>query len=264
MLEKQIDNMDLLQIANSGQCFRWKKIEEDTYRITAFNKVLEISQSGSHFFMNASENDWNDIWKAYFDIDTDYSMVGEKILSSDDKYLIECYKSGSGVRILKQDIWEMIISYLISQNNNIPRIKSSIEKLCISFGDNLDSDFGFPSFDKIDVNAISGKEFGLGYRDAYIKAMCEYTSNNINWYDKLKALNYDEAYMTLKAHLGIGPKVANCICLFGLHHVDAFPIDTHVKQILAKYYPDGFDFERYNGVAGIVQQYMFYNKIENR
>ncbi len=256
--------MDLKQIANSGQCFRWKKIEDDTYRIIAFDKVLDITQKGSLFYLDCEETEWENNWKGYFDIDTDYESVGEKILTSNDEYLINCYKTGMGVRILKQDIWEMIISYLISQNNNIPRIKNSIEKLCDSFGNDLGKGYGFPSAEKIDTAVISKKEFGLGYRDAYIREMCAYTIENSNWYNRLKEMNYDEAYAVLKSHLGVGPKVANCICLFGLHHVDAFPIDTHVKQILAAHYPTGFDFERYEGVAGIVQQYMFYNKIENR
>lgn len=261
MIEKIINNMDLQQIANSGQCFRWKKLEADTYSVVAFGKRLEISQNNNRFVMNCSEEDWKNIWAGYFDLETDYEQIGEKILTSDDQYLIDCYKNGIGVRILKQDLWEMIISYLISQNNNIPRIKKSIEMLCESFGDKIGEDYTFPIAEKIDTKMISSKEFGLGYRDVYIREMCNHTINNGSWYDKLYALSYEQAYDELKKYIGIGPKVANCICLFGLHHVDAFPIDTHVKQILAAHYPNGFDFERYKGVAGIVQQYMFYNKI---
>lgn len=253
--------MDLEQIAKSGQCFRWKELEKNTYSVVAFGKRLEISQNGNKFSLNCSEDEWEKIWKVYFDIDTDYESIGEKILTSGDEYLINCYNNGKGVRILKQDLWEMIISYLISQNNNIPRIKKSIEMLCTSFGEKADGDYTFPEAGKIKTDVISNKEFGLGYRDAYIREMCAYTLENKDWYSELYRLSYDKAFAELKSHLGIGPKVANCICLFGLHQVDAFPIDTHVKQILAAHYPNGFDFDRYKGVAGIVQQYMFYNKI---
>ena len=97
-----------------------------------------------------------------------------------------------------------------------------------------------------------------GDREPYLKEIYEYGANNHDWLDNLRKMSYDEAMESLLTRKGIGKKVANCICLFGLHHVDAFPIDTHVKQLLDKYYSDGFDFERYKGVAGIIQQYLFY------
>lgn len=102
------------------------------------------------------------------------------------------------------------------------------------------------------------RSMGFGYRAPYLKEIYEYGANNPDWLDNLRKMSYDEAMESLLTRKGIGKKVANCICLFGLHHVDAFPIDTHVKQLLDKYYSDGFDFERYKGVAGIIQQYLFY------
>ena len=102
------------------------------------------------------------------------------------------------------------------------------------------------------------RSMGFGYRAQYLKEIYEYGANNPDWLDNLRKMSYDEAMESLLTRKGIGKKVANCICLFGLHHVDAFPIDTHVKQLLDKYYSDGFDFERYKGVAGIIQQYLFY------
>ena len=102
---------------------------------------------------------------------------------------------------------------------------------------------------------------GFGYRAGYLKEIYAYAEENPKWLDSLRNLGYDEAMNCLLERKGIGKKVANCICLFGLHHVEAFPIDTHVKQFLQEYYSDGFDFERYEGVAGIIQQYLFYYEL---
>ena len=105
---------------------------------------------------------------------------------------------------------------------------------------------------------------GLGYRDVYLKDVYAFARSNPNWPECLKGASYEEAAKDLKSHLGIGPKVADCVCLFGLHHVEAFPIDTHVKSILKEHYPGGFDFNKYKGVAGILQQYMFNYELQSK
>ena len=130
MFTVQIDHMDLNQIANSGQCFRWQQITNNTYKIPAFGKELVISQDGDIFTLSCDEDEWNSLWRNYFDIDTDYNEAENIIMSADDDYLKAAYQFGSGIRILRQDLWEVIVSFIISQNNNIPRIKKSIEKLC--------------------------------------------------------------------------------------------------------------------------------------
>ena len=132
MYTTQIDHMNLHQIANSGQCFRWQQINENTYRIPAFGKELTISQDGNIFILSCDENEWNSLWKNYFDVDTDtnYNEVENIIMESNDDFLKAAYEFGSGIRILRQDLWEVIISFIISQNNNIPRIKKSIQKIC--------------------------------------------------------------------------------------------------------------------------------------
>lgn len=262
MYTVEINNMNLAQIAQSGQCFRWKNIDEKTYSVVAFGRRLEISQEGRIFTLSCDEAEWNEIWRAYFDIDTDYEDVANRIISSDDEHLKTAYASGSGMRILRQDLWEIIVSFIISQNNNISRITKSIDEICTRCAlPAVGGEYRFPYPGEVKPEFWDDKTLGLGYRNEYLKLTYEYAKNNPNWLDELRVMSYDDAMQNLLERKGIGKKVANCICLFGLHHVDAFPIDTHVKQLLEKYYENGFDFERYKGVAGIVQQYLFYYEI---
>lgn len=269
MFEIEIGNMNLDQIAASGQCFRWKKLEtkkEGTskYAIVAFGKYLEIEQSGQHFSLTCDEAEWNEIWMHYFDLDTDYEDIKRRIADSDDEHLKEAYKIGNGIRILKQDLWEIIVSFIISQNNNIKRITKSIDELCVRSGflcEECENGYRFPLPGEVDMALFDDRTMGFGYRNTYLKEIYEFAAANPSWIEQLKGMTYDEAMESLLKRKGIGKKVANCICLFGLHHVDAFPIDTHVKQFLEEYYPDGFDFERYEGIAGIIQQYLFYYEI---
>ena len=266
-MEINIYNLDLKQIADSGQCFRWKAVD-DGYEVIAFDRSLRIKQKGSTFDLDCDKKEWADTWSSYLDMDTDYESIGKAVEGSDDEYLKAAYKVGSGIRILRQDLWETIVSFIISQNNNIKRIKGSIEAICAKAALPLDGQgssgrYRFPKAGEADREFFNDRSLGLGYRDAYLADMYEYAANNPDFPDRLKDVGIEEAYNELKSFKGIGDKVANCVCLFGLHHIDAFPIDTHIKQILKLYYPSGFDFERYKGYAGIIQQYMFNYKLNS-
>lgn len=256
----KIDHLSLKDTAESGQCFRWKKLEDSKYGIVAYGHYLEISQDGDEFTLSCSEDEWNNIWSWYFDMDTDYYRIERLIKDSGDAHLIECYEKGCGIRILRQDLWEMIVSYLISQNNNITRISKTIDLVCERAGilaEGACDQYSFPKPNELDVALFEDRSLGLGYRDVYLREIYEWAVENPTWVNGLHKLSYDEARRELLLRKGIGPKVADCICLFGLHHVEAFPIDTHVKQLLLKYYPNGFDFQYFEGVSGIVQQYLF-------
>ncbi|MCR5421940.1 MAG: 8-oxoguanine DNA glycosylase [Lachnospiraceae bacterium] len=262
-----IDNMDLRQIADSGQCFRWNMKEEGLCEIIAYNRKLRIRQQGNNFDLDCDRGEWEEIWSSYLDTDTDYRGIGRKIEESGDDYLKSAYRYGSGIRILRQELWETLISFIISQNNNIKRIRGSIEAICskaaLPLRDGSKDGYRFPGPTDVDREFFNDKELGLGYRDGYLADMFEYAAAHSGFEESLKQMENEEAFLKLLSFKGIGRKVANCVCLFGLHHIDAFPIDTHIKQILEKYYPHGFDLERYKGYAGIVQQYMFYYKIKN-
>jgi len=275
------DDLSLDKIADSGQTFRFVKIDDGSipayshYLIPAFGRCLDIEQDSISFIAHCSEKEWNSIWKEYFDLTTDYHVIEKLIRDSKDSYLIECYEYGKGIRILKQDLWEMLISFVISQNNNIKRIAGSIEKLCNAYGpESLFSvkneaslakniPKAFPSVFEVPDEAWDDTTLGLGYRNEYLRGIFAMIKENPYLLETLKSMDYENAYKELLSVKGIGSKVANCICLFGLHHVAAFPVDTHIKQILNAHYPNGFDLEYYEGVAGIVQQYMFYHKLKS-
>ena len=260
----KLDHFNPQEIAGSGQCFRWKEVSEDTVRVVAFGKCLEIVNRIDSFEINCDETEWKSVWAPYLDTDTDYCRIEELIRKSGDAHLLEAFDCGCGIRILKQDLWEVIISFLISQNNNISRIKGSIEALSREAGVKVAGDSGeyaFPGPSDLNPEIFKRVNMGLGYRVPYLKEMYEFASKHPEWLESLKTMSYTEARAELLKRKGIGPKVADCICLFGLHHIDAFPIDTHVKQLLAKYYPDGFDHEYFEGVAGVIQQYLFYYEL---
>ena len=252
----KINHMDLNQIADSGQCFRWQKLTKNTYKIPAFGKELTISQDRDIFTMSCDESEWNSIWKNYFDVDTDtdYDEAEKIIMESNDNFLKAAYQFGSGIRILRQDLWETIISFIISQNNNIPRIKKSIEKLC-------DENNGkFPEwYDLINMDLA---DKGLGYRDEYIRNAC-YARATTFTDDDLES-GYANAKAQLMRIKGIGEKVANCVCLFGLHYLDAFPVDTHIRKILDREYGGELPDWAFGKYAGLFQQFIFYYTLNHK
>lgn len=210
------DNLDLTQIVNSGQCFRWVRVNNRVWKFpicVIWHKAWHDENNHGKIHIvkeNGLEAD-SELINDYFDIDIDYRSIIEEI-PQDDLYLKSAAEKYSGIRILRQDLWEMIVSFIISQNNNIPRIKKSIEKICNEVGGR------FPTFRELEEMDLSDK--GLGYRDKYIKAACDFYSN-WTWFEEKvpNRTNLLEIYR-------VGNKVADCICLFGLHQLDACPIDT--------------------------------------
>ena len=256
MYRIKIDHMDLNQIANSGQCFRWLQTDEETYTIPAFGRKLTISQDGNLFTLSCDESEWNSLWKKYFDVDTDtdYDEAENAIMNTDDEFLKAAYRFGSGIRILRQDLREVLISFIISQNNNIPRIKKSIEKLC------SEADGRFP--DNREILAMNLSDKGLGYRDKYLEDAVLWWMRE-GEYTEAILRNAKEPKKLLMDIKGVGNKVADCICLFGLHCLDAFPVDTHIKDIINREYGGimpGWVNDKY---AGLFQQYIFYYELNH-
>lgn len=270
-----IKNMSLKQIADSGQCFRWRELAEGLYLIIAMDRCLFAAQAGEEFRFSCSREEFDRIWRDYFDLDRDYGAVRARI-SPDDPYLRCAAEYGWGIRILRQDLWEVMVSFLISQNNNIGRIKNSIGGLCRRYGKPISADghnldlpdgfrlpelFAFPT-----PEALSGASetdflaLGLGYRAKYLKHLAESLSCGglSALRRRLERADDGTAREILMSYYGIGRKVADCICLFGLHRDNMFPADTHINKILAKHYKDGFLYEQYQDALGIFQQYLFY------
>lgn len=252
MITKEWNCIHLEQIASSGQCFRWKKTGEGRFLIPAFGRVLQVRQITPVMFeADCSQQEWKACWADYFDEQTDYDAVIASI-PAQDTYLSAAAAYGRGIRILRQPLWETIASFIISQNNNIPRIRSIITRL--SAGELTP----FPQAETmLQWKEAELRAAGLGYRAPYLhKAARMYLTENAP--ERLRTLCYPQAREYLMRYPGIGPKVADCICLFGLGHKGAFPMDVWVKRILATHYPQGFRLERYPHTAGILQQYMFY------
>lgn len=258
-----VNNFDIQKICYSGQCFRMKELEENTYEIIAYDTYVKVSQQGKELTFTCSEEEYESIWKEYFDLQEDYdSIMG--LVPMEDSYMKKAIQKGYGIRILKQDLWEIIISFLISQQNNIPRIKKSIQMLCERYGEkkmNAQKEI-YHTFPKpeafIDVSEEELKVCNLGYRDKYIlRTAREVVEGKISL-EAIKRLSYEEAKKELLKLYGVGVKVSECICLYGLHHLEAFPIDTHIQNVLKENYPEGFPFDIYGKYSGVLQQYAFY------
>lgn len=280
--------LDLEQTALSGQCFRlmpgkkpglWSAISQGT--------LLSIRQSGSLFTLECEETAL-EYWLSYFDVPADYQAMIDSI-HPEDTYLLSAAKAGSGIRILRQDPWEMIITFVISQQKTIPAIRSLVETLCRNYGTPIEpssaaysqlssdgpSPFAFPTPEQLSRASLEELlALKLGYRAKYIHQLCQDAINGSLDMDYLSSLNYEDAMDFLTGFYGIGKKVANCVCLFGLHHIDAFPVDTWIQKILMEHYfneekyrsiPKSRLFDRiikdsfgcYPGYAGVMQQYIF-------
>lgn len=266
MITKTIPNFNLSQICRSGQCFRMNEPELGIYTIIAGRRYLEAGQQGDTCSFYCDEEEFEDFWKNYFDLENDYSSYIVKI-NPNDKYLNDASVLGSGIRILRQDLWEMIVSFLISQQNNIVRIRRCIQNICERYGEKCTSIHGrtFYAFPKPEALAALSedalKECNLGYRSKYVvRAARSVVSGEIDL-EAISEMSYGKAKAELLKLFGVGEKVADCICLFALHHLQAFPIDTHIQQALQAHYKRGFPHRRYRGFRGVIQQYIFYYEL---
>lgn len=265
------------QICESGQCFRLTLLEETKdedghislrYGLPAFGKYLKISQCGQCVSLSCPEEEFESVWKNYFDLEEDYGRLISSI-DPEDAYLCRAAEFGSGIRILRQDLWEMIISFIISQQNNIKRIRHCIDLICQRYGEKKVDDAGnayyaFPTPRALmDAGLEDLYACNLGYRSRYVKETAAAVCSGDVSLDAIRGMAYQEALAELGRLCGVGVKVANCICLFALHHTDAFPVDTHINKVLKEQYPQGFPFERYAGYGGSLQQYIFYYDLMN-
>ena len=258
------DDFDLNKIANSGQCFRWTKTEENTYRIIAGESCLYITALvKDRYDLDCSEPEFDHFWREYFDLRTDYQKIRKRIDRIEDPFLWEAEEYEKGIRILRQDPWEMLITFIISQNRNIPAIRRSVELLAESCGKKLQDVrgqeyYGFPSPNAAaDLSEHELLACKLGYRWKYIQSAAKAVLNGGIDLNALQAADEKTTISALTGLYGVGIKVANCVSLFGLHHMDAFPIDVWMKRILTEQYPAGYPYEKYAPFNGICQQYMF-------
>lgn len=274
VVREKIKDFNLDHIFDCGQCFRWNKEDDGSYTGIAFGRPVNINFEpyivggfeGKLSIDNINENEFDKYWKSYLDLEKDYGHI-KSTLAKNDLVMANAIKEGQGIRILKQETWEILVSFIISQNNNIPRIKKCIEGLCEMFGQSVGTFHGKRYFDfpEPQTLAVLTQEdlapIKLGYRAKYIIETAKKVVT-----DNVEASKMDYEYLT--SLCGVGPKVANCILLFGVAKYDSFPIDVWVRRVMHKLYNiDENDMksmanyarENFGEYGGIAQQYLFYH-----
>lgn len=269
MIEKTINNFNLSDICKSGQVFRMYERETGLFDVYSAERHLRLKQEGKKVTFFCRKEDFDGYWKHYFDLDRDYSVLGKDLVTENGKetacnsgqagkngsdmgrnFLKRAYNTGCDIRILHQDIWEMMITFIISQQKQIPSIRKCVEALCERFGEKRNDEYGewytFPTPASIAAGGPEGlKGLSLGYRERYIyETSVRYLEKGLPD-ENVEAMDYENARKYLLSFTGIGEKVANCILLFGAGFVDAFPIDTHIMDILYREFymkqPAGWD-----------------------
>ena len=281
---KNQDSFELKDIFECGQCFRWNLNENGSYTGVIKNAVLNVSKINNEIIFKGvlknsnNQEEFEKLIRNYFDLDNDYNTIKNK-LSGVDEFLKKSIEFGSGIRILNQDLWECIISFIISANNNIPRIKKIIEKISQNYGEKIELNkkiyYNFPTPENLAKASVQSlREMGLGFRDIRVfnttKMILDKTVN----LDKIKSMNNSNKMRDELLKLdGVGPKVADCILLFSLKRYDVFPIDVWVRRVMNELYIHNENEEKVNkkeietlakerflGMEGLAQQYLFYWK----
>lgn len=277
-LEINVDYFNLKYTLECGQCFRWKKIDEDYYIGIIKDRVIKIKQDKNKLFVLSNNySNLEKVVREYFELDKDYKIIEERI-SKVDEYVEKAVKNTSGLRHLKQDFFEIIISYIISANNNIPRISKSVNEISKRYGKEIEFEgekyYLFPRPEELKKVTIDEyRECGVGFRDKYIYNTVRKINNgeiNLETMQEMDTLTLRNLLLTL---MGIGPKVADCILLFSCSRQEVFPIDVWVERVMKKLYFDDKDVskkeilkyadEKFGKDAGIIQQHLFYNIREN-
>ena len=271
-----LTNFKISQIFDCGQCFRFDPVSQTHHACeiegVAHGKYIRLGQDSpdSVTVYNTNADEFERIWKHYLALDVDYTEVrrdiAERFLTATggrDEIMPKAMEHGDGIRILRQEPWETVCSFIISQNNNIPRIKKIIAAMSREWGEAIE--YGgevYYSFPTAKALADAGEEaiFKLktGFRAKYIYDAAKRAASGELDFAKISAAAPADAESLLCAVKGIGPKVAACAMLFGFDKTEAFPIDVWIKRVLAKYYPDGLDIGALGDYAGIAQQYLFY------
>ena len=270
-----IDNLNdfiLSQVLECGQCFRFDKIGEEEYIIIAKDRSVHIKQENNCLiFFQTSIEDYKNIWNRYFDIDRDYEKIKRDLLKR-DPLLKTAIQSKNGIRILNQDFFEMLITFIISQNKQIPHIKQIVKNISERYGDEIidgqeNKVYMFPKVDVlVKVSEDELRECKVGFRAPYIVDACKRVYNGRVTEDILQSLDIDQARELLMTIKGVGEKVANCVLLFGLGRREVFPVDVWMKRIMEDLYLkeetpnkkiEEYAYNKYGELGGYAQQYLF-------
>lgn len=262
------DDFDLKKIADSGQTFRCRIFDDGTYRFITREYILYIKKiENTQYEISCSLEEWEKVWMSYFDFDRDYAKIRRDF--QDDLFLTMAADVGEGIRILRQDAWEMLISFIISQRKSIPAIKSCIEKICTLCGNKIQTEreevFAFPipaALYKADTDKLAA--CGLGYRLPYIQNAATRIYEEPTFLQDAEELDDSNLLERLKLIKGVGDKVANCIMLFAYKRTSSAPVDTWINKVIQQKYDGINPFPNWGDVAGIAQQYIFYYSLTHK
>ena len=258
MIIENITDFDTEQTLDCGQAFRWVKQDDGTFKGIAGGKAVTIGIDGDKIIIDGADEGDEQFWRHYLDLDLDYGSI-RKSLSQMHPILNEAAQFAPGIRILNQDPWEALCSFIISQNNNIPRIKGIVERLCQSFGDEISEGcYSFPTADRI--AALEPEELQpirAGFRARYIIDGARKVADGQTDLERIRNMEINAARSELMKITGVGIKVADCTLLYGLHRLDCFPLDVWMKRAMGTLLPD-IQPEYFGEYAGIAQQYIFH------
>lgn len=257
---KKSNEFNLLQTLDCGQTFRWAPCEKHKNRISgiAFDRYLELEEQENHItFCNTTEDEFLHIWIPYFDLGLDYKAIQSELCAL-DPILRKAAEYAPGIRILQQDPWEALCCFIISQNNHISRIKGIVSRLCEHFGEKIEGGYTFPSAQTLAACTVQDLEpIRSGFRSKYILSAAQKVADGSIVLEELKTAPLEQVRQQLMKIQGVGPKVAECVALYGLHHLNAFPMDVWMKRAMNALFP-GKTAEFFGSYAGIAQQYIFH------
>lgn len=264
----EYESFNIEEILECGQCFRFEKIKDMHYKIIAYKRVLYIEQTENNVkFYPCTKEDFENIWINYFDLNTNYEEIKQKIYN--DEIMEKAIDYAKGIRILNQESFECLISFIISQNNRIPMIKQVIKNISEKYGEKCGDEFLFPSLDKLKLATNEElRECKTGFRDKYIIDALQKLDNKEIKLEDLYSMSAEEAKEELLKIKGVGTKVADCVLLFSLGKKDMFPTDVWIKRVMEHFYFNEEDTpikdihkfakEKWGDFAGYAQQYLFY------
>lgn len=251
-------DLDLEQTLDCGQSFRWEKQDDGSFSGVAFGKYVNISLDGTDMIIKNAAPEDEKIWREYFDLELDYGKIRGDI-SKLHPVLEEAARYAPGIRILRQEPYEALCTFIISQNNNIKRIKGIVARLCESFGNEIDEGvYTFPTAERLaELTPDDLAPLRAGFRNRYIIDSAKKVASGEVDLELCKTADYEAARAELMKITGVGVKVADCTLLFGMHRVEAFPVDVWMKRAMEKLFP-GMSANDFGEYAGIAQQYIFH------
>ena len=243
------DDFDLGKIADSGQCFRVRHFEDGTYRFITGCHVVYIQQiKEGKYTLRCDRNDWELVWANYFDLSRNYRDIRKSAKDRND-FVDRALTAGAGIRVLRQNTWEMLVTFIISQRKNIPAIAKAVETLSAQFGKKIETEYETQE----ESNAC-----GLGYRTPYVRDAAEKVCSGVLDLSAIAGYRDQELFEELQKVHGVGKKVANCVCLFGYGRTSRVPVDVWIARALETECKGEDIFAGFGEDAGIIQQYIFY------